>query len=145
MKKAGTPSVESHIVGIGGIFFKSRNPDELTEWYKSALGFSVQVPYTKDDTAISFKWKTFEGENQNTLWAPFKEDTTYFSPSHKNFMINYIVKDIIGLMLKLEKKGIKPIDSIKEYPYGKFVSIVDIEGNKIEFWEPNKYYFKNKY
>ncbi|NHJ86339.1 MAG: VOC family protein [Asgard group archaeon] len=145
MEEESNISIETHIIGIGGIFFKSKNPDELVEWYKSTLGFSVQVPYTKDDTAISFRWKSFDGENQNTVWAPFKEDTTYFSPSQKNFMINYIVKDLDGLMLKLEKKGIKSNDSIKEYPYGRFTSIMDIEGNKIEFWEPNREYFKDKY
>ncbi|HUT82796.1 MAG TPA: VOC family protein [Candidatus Bathyarchaeia archaeon] len=145
MIKTNFTAIKDHIIGIGGIFFKSKNPDKLTDWYKSTLGFSVQVPYSEDDTAITFKWKTFEGENHNTVWAPFKEDTDYFAPSHKNFMINYIVKDIEGLILKLEQKGVKLIDHLKEYPYGKFASILDIEENKIEFWEPNMDFFKDKY
>ena len=138
-------TVEDHIIGIGGIFFKSKDPEKLTEWYKSTLGFSVQVPYSEDDTAITFKWKTFEDENQNTVWAPFSKDTTYFAPSDKNFMINYIVKDIEGLLVKLKEKGIKQISPIKSYPYGKFTSILDIENNKIEFWEPDTEFFKDKY
>lgn len=138
-------TIKDHIVGIGGIFFKSKNPKKLTEWYESLLGFTPQVPYNDKDTVITFKWRTFDGANHNTVWAPFKENTTYFAPSKQSFMINYIVKDLAGLLDKLIKQGIQIIDSVKEYPYGKFASILDIEGNKIEFWEPNQDFFKDKY
>ena len=140
-----TPTTRHHILGIGGIFFKSRDPKKLTKWYESLLGFAPQVPYSEDDTAITFKWRTFEGENHNTVWAPFNEDTNYFDPSNQSFMINYIVKDLVGLLEKLNKQGIQIIESIKEYPYGKFASILDIENNKVEFWEPNSDFFKDKY
>ena len=140
-----TTSIRDHILGIGGIFFKSKNPNLLTQWYIDNLGFSPRVPYSSDDTAITFKWRTFEGDNQNTVWAPFREETDYFQPSSKSFMINYIVRDIDELLTKLRQKGIQTVESIKEYPYGKFASILDIEGNKIEFWEPNREFFKDKY
>ena len=145
MNEIKDSTIKSHIVGIGGIFFKSKDPDKLIEWYKSVLGFEAQVPYSEDDTAITFKWKSSNGTNQNTVWAPFKEDTNYFDPSDRQFMINYIVKDIEGLISKLKAKGIKPINKIRKYPYGRFASILDIENNKIEFWEPDKEFFQEKY
>ncbi|MHA2168774.1 MAG: VOC family protein, partial [Candidatus Kariarchaeaceae archaeon] len=99
----------------------------------------------EDDTAITFGWKTFDGENNNTVWAPFKEDTEYFSPSKKEWMLNYVVKDIEGLLAKLKKKGIERVGKLDTYEYGKFVRILDPEGNKIEFWEPDSEFFKDKY
>jgi len=138
-------SIQRHIIGIGGVFFKSKNPKKLIDWYKTLLGFTLQVPYSAADTAITFKWRTFDGENHNTVWAPFKEDTNYFEPSNRSFMFNYIVKDLAGLVDKLAKQGIQIIDPIKEYPYGRFASILDIEDNKLEFWEPNRDFFKDKY
>lgn len=138
-------SIQSHIVGIGGIFFKAKNPEVLQEWYEEKLGFSVQVPYDEKDTAITFKWKNFENENHNTVWAPFPENTDYFKPSNKSFMINYIVKDMEGLFAKLSTMGIDLVGSIRTYKYGKFSHIIDPEGNKVEFWEPNREFFKDKY
>ena len=133
------------IIGIGGVFFKAEDPKNLQSWYMNNLGFSSQVPYSNDDDAITFAWKSLSNENENTVWAPFKNDTDYFNPSKKDWMINYIVRDIEGLLNYLISKGIKPIDELKTYLFGKFVHILDPEGNKIEFWEPNKEFFKNKY
>ena len=135
----------SHIIGIGGIFFKSKNPGELQNWYKDHLGFSTQTPYMDGDDAITFKWRNWDGISENTVWAPFPNDTTYFEPSEKEFMINYIVKDLEGLLEKLKIKGIIPIGSVSTHPFGKFVQIVDPEGNKIEFWEPDRGHFADKY
>jgi predicted enzyme related to lactoylglutathione lyase len=134
-----------HIIGIGGIFFKAKDPSALQEWYQNNLGFSPRIPFYEDDTAITFGWKTFDGENNNTVWAPFKEDTEYFSPSKKEWMLNYVVKDIEGLLAKLKKKGIERVGKLDTYEYGKFVRILDPEGNKIEFWEPDSEFFKDKY
>ena len=81
----------------------------------------------------------------NTVWAPFKEDTNYFNPSNKDWMINYLVNDIEGLLETLKSEEIYPIDDISNLPFGKFVHIIDPEGNKIEFCEPNKDFFNDKY
>lgn len=134
-----------HIVGFGGFFFKSSDPASLTQWYQAVLGFSTQVPYSVDDTAITFRWKSFDGVNQNTVWAPFKEGSEYFAPSQKEWMINLIVKDIEELITKLTALGVQQIGKIEEESYGKFAWILDPEGNKIELWEPNKEFFADKY
>jgi predicted enzyme related to lactoylglutathione lyase len=137
--------LDDHIIGFGGFFFLSKDPQALTSWYKEKLGFTTQVPYTKDDSAITFRWKSFDGVNQNTVWAPFKEDGGYFAPSKKEWMINIIVKDIEALLAKLTTQGIQQIGKIEEESYGKFAWILDPENNKIEFWEPNREFFADKY
>ncbi len=138
-------NLEEYIIGFGGFFFKSKDPIALTKWYQNKLGFTTQVPYTLDDTAINFKWRGFNGVNQNTVWAPFTEGDKYFSPSNKEWMINLIVKDLEGLLSKLVAKGVQQIGEIQEAPYGKFAWIMDPEDNKIELWEPNKEFFADKY
>jgi predicted enzyme related to lactoylglutathione lyase len=137
--------LNDHIVGFGGFFFKSKDPQSLTQWYQKMLGFTTQVPYTEDDSAITFRWKSFDDVNQNTVWAPFKEGGDYFAPSKKEWMINLIVKDIEGLLTKLTVQGVQQIGKIEEESYGKFAWILDPEDNKIEFWEPNREFFAEKY
>jgi uncharacterized glyoxalase superfamily protein PhnB len=138
-------SESGKIIGIGGIFFKSTDPGKLTTWYRKHLGFSSQIPYMEGDDTITMKWKSWTGENENTVWAPFPLDTTYISPSEKPWMINYIVSDIEDLMQRLAKSGIEPLGDIVQQPFGKFAQILDPEGNKIEFWEPDREHFKDKY
>lgn len=137
--------LHDHIVGFGGFFFKSKDPEGLTQWYQEKLGFTTQVPYTDDDSAITFRWKSFDGVNQNTVWAPFKEGGDYFAPSKKEWMINLIVKDIDLLISKLVAQGVAQIGKIEEESYGKFAWILDPEDNKIELWEPNREFFADKY
>jgi len=72
-----------------------------------------------------------------TQWSPFKEKTTYFEPSTKDFMINYRVEHIEALVAELKKNGVTVVDTIETYDYGKFVHILDVEGNKLELWQPN--------
>lgn len=137
--------LEDHIVGFGGFFFRSKDPEALTKWYQEKLGFTTQVPFSDDDTAIIFKWKSFDGENQSTVWAPFKDDTDYFGSNKKEWMINLIVKDIEILLEKLADQAVKQVGKIEEFYYGKFARILDPEGNKIELWEPNREFFVDKY
>jgi predicted enzyme related to lactoylglutathione lyase len=120
------------VTGIGGIFFFSDNPKEANEWYAKNLGLEIN------------EWgSTFESRNVNRpdeinslQWSPFKKGDEYFSPSKKDFMINYRVQNIEGLVTKLKENGVTILDSIATYDYGKFVHIMDTEGNKIELWEP---------
>ena len=120
----------SKVKGIGGIFFKSDNPEKLNAWYKENLGL-----YTTGFGA-KFDWSSAGKGDFYTLWSPFSANTNYFEPSQKQFMINFIVKDLGGLVLDLKNKGVNLIGEISEYEYGKFAHIVDPEGNKIELWEP---------
>ncbi|MGC4103527.1 VOC family protein [Ferruginibacter sp.] len=121
------------VTGIGGIFFKCKDPGKMREWYQTNLGLQT------NKYGSVFEW--YQGADSTkkgfTQWSPFKETTTYFAPSTKDFMINYRVQDLTALVAELKKNGVTITDTIETYDYGKFVHIMDIEGNKIELWQPN--------
>lgn len=122
------------VTGIGGIFFYSDNLKETKEWYTKNLGVEIN-----DWGFSSFESRNINRPNEiNSLqWKPFKKGDEYFSPSKKDFMINYRVQNIEGLVNKLKENGVTILDSIATYDgIGKFVHIMDTEGNKIELWEP---------
>jgi predicted enzyme related to lactoylglutathione lyase len=121
------------VTGIGGIFFYSDNPKETKEWYTKNLGVEIN-----DWGSSSFESRNINNPDEvNSLqWKPFKKGDEYFSPSKKDFMINYTVQNIEGLVNKLKENGVTILDSIATYDFGKFVHIMDAEGNKIELWEP---------
>lgn len=119
------------VTGIGGFFFKSENPTELKNWYKKHLGLNT------DDYGCTFWWKNNEGEACSTQWSPFKSDTGYFNPSEKQFMQNFRVENLEGLLVKLKEEGVQIVGEMESYDYGKFGWILDNENNKIELWEPN--------
>ncbi|MDQ0592100.1 putative enzyme related to lactoylglutathione lyase [Chryseobacterium ginsenosidimutans] len=120
------------VTGIGGIFFKCKDPKALKEWYKTHLGIDV------NEYGATFEWKDVAESNEkgSLSWSPFPETTKYFEPSTREFMINYTVADLEALVEELKKEGVTILDEIAAYDYGKFVHILDIEGNKIELWEP---------
>ncbi|SEF63977.1 Catechol 2,3-dioxygenase [Halpernia humi] len=122
------------VIGIGGIFFKTKNPEILRDWYKKHLGFDT------NDYGATFDWKECAESSKNgaTQWSPFEESTRYFEPSNKEFMINYIVEDLEKLVKELRKENVIILDDIETYDYGKFIHILDCEENKIELWEPSK-------
>lgn len=117
------------VTGLGGVFFKSDDPKQLNSWYQKHLGVEGL-----------FKWNDWEKPEAKvpaqTIWSPFKKDTTYFSPSDKSFMFNYRVENLVELLKILKEEGVQVLGEIEEYPYGKFGWIMDPEGNKIELWEP---------
>ena len=135
-EKDTTPKV----TGVGGIFFFTENPKETKEWYSKNLGIET------DDYGSSFKSRNINKPDEINIlqWSPFKKGSNYFAPSKKEFMINYTVQNIEGLVKNLENSGITVLDSIATYDYGKFVHILDPEGNKIELWEPNPNYKTEK-
>ena len=120
------------VTGIGGIFFKCKEPDKMKEWYKNHLGLDT------NQYGATFEWKEASGSGKkgSTQWAPFDDSTKYFEPSTKDFMINYRVENLEELVEELKKEGVTILDKIESYDYGKFVHIIDVEGNKIELWEP---------
>ncbi|WP_433830724.1 VOC family protein [Flavobacterium anhuiense] len=120
------------VIGIGGIFFFSDNPKETKDWYAKNLGFDIN-----DWGSSSFDSRDLNNPDQvNTLqWSAFPKGDDYFSPSKKDFMINYRVQNIEGLVAQLKENGVTILDNIETYDYGKFVHIMDDEGNKIELWE----------
>ena len=126
-------TITKKVTGIGGIFFKCKDPKKMREWYQTHLGL-----ITNNYGAV-FEWRqaadsTKKGYSQ---WSPFNEKTKYFEPSTKEFMINYRVENLDALVAELKTDGVTVTDTIQSVDYGKFVHIMDIEGNKIELWEPN--------
>jgi predicted enzyme related to lactoylglutathione lyase len=121
------------VTGVGGIFFFSDNPKETKEWYAKNLGLKIN-----EWGSCSFESRNINRPDEITSlqWKPFKKEDEYFSPSKKDFMINYQVQNIEGLVNKLKENGVTILDSIATYDFGKFVHIMDTEGNKIELWEP---------
>ena len=122
--------MKKRVTGLGGFFFKTKNPDETKKWYKDHLGLPV------DDYGCTFWWKDTKGNDCSTQWSPFKEDTDYFSPSKKQFMMNFRVENLHELLDVLKEEGVTIVGEVEEYDYGKFGWILDPEGNKIELWEP---------
>ena len=120
------------VTGIGGIFFRSKNPKETREWYGKNLGLAIN----EYGSPFEFRNANRPEEINYLNWNPFDEKTDYFDPSKKEFMINYRVQNIEGLVKNLKESGVTIVDKIEEYEYGKFVHIMDLEGNKIELWEP---------
>lgn len=120
------------VTGIGGVFFKCKDPKKMTEWYAKNLGLTTN-PY-----GATFEW--YEGfdstKKAQTQWTPFSETTKYFEPSTKDFMINYRVENLEALVEELKKNSVTIVDTIESYDYGKFVHILDAEGNKVQLWEP---------
>ena len=120
------------VTGIGGIFFKCKDPKAMNEWYKTNLGIDA------GQYGASFEWLHADDSTKKglTQWSTFAEDTKYFGPSTKDFMINYRVDNLEALVEELKKENITIVDQIETYDYGKFVHILDMEGNKIQLWEP---------
>ncbi len=115
------------VTGIGGIFFKSKDPKALAQWYQQHLGINI------DD----YNCHVFEGsETGQTVWSPFAADTKYFEPAGNEFMINYRVENLVWLLDQLRSEGVTVMEKMEEYDYGKFGWIIDPEGRKIELWEP---------
>jgi predicted enzyme related to lactoylglutathione lyase len=126
-------STTKKVTGIGGIFFKCKDPNKINEWYGKNLGLKT------NQYGSVFEW--YQGADNSKKgflqWSPFSENTKYFEPSEKDFMINYRVENIEALVEELKKNGVTVLDNIESYDYGKFVHIMDPEGNKIELWEPD--------
>ena len=133
LTKDDDSSNRPRVTGIGGIFFKCKDPAGVRAWYQTHLGL-----HTNQYGAV-FEWRQGADTTRKgfTQWSPFKETTKYFAPSTKDFMINYRVEHLEALVAELKKNGVTITDTIATYDYGKFVHILDIEGNKLELWEPN--------
>ena len=132
-KQSNDQAKMKRVTGIGGIFFKCKDPKKMREWYQTHLGLNT------NQYGTVFEW--YQGADSTkkgfSQWSPFKETTKYFEPSTKEFMINYRVDNLEALVEELKKEGVTITDTLQTFDYGKFVHIMDIEGNKIELWEPN--------
>ena len=122
------------VIGIGGIFFKAKDPEKLAAWYKEHLGFNVE-----DWGGVSFQENAGADlkpkRQSHIVWSPFEANTEYFSPSEKPFMINYRVHDLDGLVAQLRNEGVE-VEKTEKSDFGYFGWLMDPEGNRIELWEP---------
>ena len=137
-KQADKQTSFKKVTGIGGIFFKCKDPAKVREWYKANLGLNT------NQYGAVFEW--YQGADSTKKgflqWSPFKETTKYFEPSTKEFMINYRIENMEALLRELKKNGVTIVDTVQSVEYGKFVHILDVEGNKLELWQPNDIEFE---
>ena len=117
------------VTGLGGFFFKSRDPKALSDWYGKHLGLPISdfggAMFGEDEKRVGF-----------TLWTPFKDDTNYFKPSTKEFMINFRVDDLDAMLAQLRSAGVQVDEKIQDSEYGRFGWCMDPEGNRVELWQP---------
>jgi predicted enzyme related to lactoylglutathione lyase/ketosteroid isomerase-like protein len=121
------------VTGLGGVFFKSADPKALCKWYDEHLGTRFEGNGYK-----AFAWRRHENKEHfgSTAFSPFKSTTDYFAPSTKDFMFNLRVNNLDAILERLRKEGVHVFDKTDSYDFGKFGWILDLEGNKVELWEP---------
>lgn len=129
------------VTGIGGVFFKCKDPEKVRGWYSKHLGLKTD----KYGALFEFRSTDDPGRKEYLQWSPFSDDTKYFEPSAKEFMVNYRVENLAALLDELKKEGVQIVGEMQTFEYGKFAHIVDCEGNKIELWEPVDSVFTDTY
>jgi predicted enzyme related to lactoylglutathione lyase len=117
------------VIGLGGVFFKAKDPQKLYAWYEAHLG-------VKRGSADAVVFRNKGDEAGVAVWSLFPPDTRYFEPSTAPFMLNYRVEDLDALLKVLAEEGVTIDPKREEYEYGKFAWIMDPEGNRIELWQP---------
>ncbi len=124
------------VTGLGGIFFKAKDPNTMYEWYEKHLG----IQRGADGSGAMFHWRDAADREKTglTVWSIFPQTTKYFDPSQAPFMLNYRVENLTELLKALREEGVTIDPKVEDYPYGKFAWISDPEGNRIELWEPPK-------
>lgn len=124
----------TRVTGIGGIFFRAKDPKVMVQWYRRHLGIAIE------DTMALFAWRGGkDGKVKgHTVWSIFPGDTKYFGKDGASFMINYRVKDLKGVLAALRREGVDVDPKVEDTDYGRFAWITDPEGNRIELWEPPK-------
>lgn len=118
------------VLGVGGVFFKSPDPEKLYQWYERWLGFKAEP-----QSGIGFEPQNMP-KHSVTVWSAFKSSTAYFAPSAKEFMFNLVVDDLRGALAQVGEGGAQIVGEVEEHEYGKFGWFMDPDGNKVELWEP---------
>lgn len=120
------------VTGIGGIFFKSRNPPDLARWYRDVLG----MPNDPETSAWAFPWKDLNGEAGYTVWGVMRASTSYFGNPSQIFMVNLRVSDLDAALARVKAAGAQVEDKIEETPEGRFGWFTDPDGRRVELWQP---------
>jgi predicted enzyme related to lactoylglutathione lyase len=126
--------MKKRVTGIGGVFFKAKDPRKLGEWYRDRLG----IPVDPNWGGWAFEWRDAKSPRKKgqTVWSPFPADTGYFKPGRKQFMVNYRVDDLDSVLKALRAEGVWVDPKVEESEYGKFGWVMDPEGNRLELWQP---------
>ena len=119
------------VLGIGGIFFKSPDPAQLSAWYARWLGIRLD----EGGSAASFHPAGMPAQGL-TVWSPFAAGTDYFAPSTHEFMFNLVVDDLDQALKQVQEGGASLAGDVQAYDYGRFGWFMDPDGNKVELWEP---------
>jgi len=124
------------VTGIGGIFFKAKDPKALARWYRDRLGIRIE------GLIAAYEWRNGKEARRkgHTIWGLFPAKTTYFGKPGASFMVNYRVKDLDAVLAALRREGVEVDPKVEDFPYGRFGWVTDPEGNRIELWEPPKGY-----
>ena len=132
---------KNKVTGIGGVFFKCEDPKAMREWYRDRLGIAT------DEYGGVFEWRQANNPKMAgfTAFSTFSKESDYFNPSESQFMINFRVNDLEGILADLKSQGIEQIGDVQDFDYGRFAWILDPEGNKIELWEPIDKVFSEYY
>ncbi|MYN16108.1 VOC family protein [Rugamonas sp. FT107W] len=127
---AASAEPAGHITGVGGVFFKAKDPKGLAAWYRDVLGMPLEVW-----GGAKLRYDA-PRHPPALIWSAFPATTKYFAPSTSEFMINYAVDDMDALLARLEAKSVAVLKRTDDDPNGRFAWVLDPEGNKIELWEP---------
>ena len=119
------------VTGIGGVFFRTANPEAMKAWYAEHLGFDT------GEYGTNFQWVQTDGQPGYTQWSPMPADTDYIGPPEQQVMMNYRVQNLEALLSQLRDAGVAIFKEIERYDYGTFAQIIDLDGNRVELWEPN--------
>lgn len=125
--------MQKKVTGIGGIFFRSQNPERSKAWYQQHLGLQT------DAWGTNFEWRRADAPDLPgfTQWSPMAAESQHFKPSTRDFMLNFRVENLGNLLEELRAAGVTIVGEIEEFDYGRFAHILDPDGIKIELWEPN--------
>jgi predicted enzyme related to lactoylglutathione lyase len=122
--------------GIGGVFFKTADVKATAEWYERCLG--IEVSHWEGGSYSQFNWRDDDSPDRpgQTIWSPFKQSTEYFEPGGGDFMVNFRVDDLDGVLDRLRSHNVEIVGDVMSDPNGRFAWISDIDGRKVELWEP---------
>lgn len=120
------------VTGIGGVFFKAKDPQKTMAWYREHLGIECQ------HGCAVFAWSEANRPEAKgmTVWTPFASDTKYFEPSQAPFMINYRVENLDRMLAQLRALGAQVDPRVEDSEFGRFGWVMDPDGNRIELWQP---------
>jgi predicted enzyme related to lactoylglutathione lyase len=128
-------SAAGHVLGVGGVFFRSSDPARLGTWYQEHLGF--QMEEWGDTRGTSFAPAAMPSTSF-TVWSAFAAKTEYFGPSGQGYMINLVVDNLDAALNNVAEGGAEVLEEREDHDFGRFGWFIDPDGNRVELWEPPK-------